>query len=273
MKRTSAIALLILTGIIWSIGGFMIKLIPWSALAIAGIRSGLSSIVIIAYSKPKRFHFNKYVWLGALCYALMVISFVIGNKLTSAGNVILIQYAAPVYVAFFGMSFLGEHARKIDWVAIIIILIGLACFFIDELSFNELWGNIFALFSGIGFAGLTLFMRKQKNGNPVDSVLLGNLLTFFLCTPFYWNLTHTFNSWIYISILGFFQLGIAYVFYSIAIKHVSALDAIIYPVIEPISNPLLAFVFLNEKISMNAIIGGLLVVIGVVGRGILKDDL
>ena len=46
MNRKRAIGLLIMTGIIWSTGGFLIKLIPWSPLAIAGIRSGFTAIII-----------------------------------------------------------------------------------------------------------------------------------------------------------------------------------------------------------------------------------
>ena len=122
MSRGLAIVLLILTGIIWSTGGFLIKLIPWPPLVIAGLRSGFTAIIIFFYSRPKNLRFGKSTWAGAICYALMVICFVVGNKLTSSGNVILIQYAAPVYVALFGYYILGERSKKIDWIAIIIIL-------------------------------------------------------------------------------------------------------------------------------------------------------
>ncbi len=272
MNRNSAICLLILTGVIWSSGGFIIKLIPWPPLAIAGLRSGFTLIVILLYSKPNTFKFGVNTLAGALCYALMVICFVMGNKMTTAGNVILIQYAAPVYVALFGFSFLGERSTKIDWIAIIIILIGLGCFFLDELTFNELWGNTLALFSGFGFAGLTLFMRKQKNARPIDSVLIGNLLTFLFCVPFYFEgITYETNHWLLIIFLGTIQLGLAYILYSTAIKHVSALDAIIYPVIEPIFNPMLAFIFVGEAMSSTAQLGGFLVLLGVIGRGVLKE--
>ena len=63
---------------------------------------------------------------------------------------------------FFGFYFLGEKATKIDWLAIVIILFGLSCFFYEDLTFEKRWGNILAVFSGLGFAGLTLFMRKEK---------------------------------------------------------------------------------------------------------------
>ena len=68
---------------------------------------------------------------GSIFYALMVICFVLANKMTTAGNVILIQFAAPLYVAIFGFSFLGEKSSKLDYISIAIIIVGLVFFFIE----------------------------------------------------------------------------------------------------------------------------------------------
>ena len=272
MSRKLAILLLIITGVLWSTGGLLIKLIPWSPISIAGIRSGFSAVIIYLFSKPKSKDFGRNIWAGAISYSVMVISFVFANKITSSGNVILIQYAAPIYVALFGYSFLGEKASKIDWITIAIIIFGLSCFFYEDLSLKQKWGNVLAIFSGLGFAGLTLFMRKEKNGNPIDCVLLGNLITFVVCLPFYFTgVTMEVTPWLSITFLGFVQLGLAYILFSTAIKYVNALDAIIYPVIEPLFNPLLTFIFLGEQMSQTALVGGFLVITGVIGRGFLNE--
>ena len=271
MSRKLAILLLIITGVLWSTGGLLIKLIPWSPISIAGIRSGFSAVIIYIYSKPSSKGFGRNIWAGAFCYSVMVVSFVFANKITASGNVILIQYAAPIYVALFGYSFLGEKASKIDWITIAIIIFGLTCFFYEDLSLKQKWGNVLAIFSGLGFAGLTLFMRKEKNANPIDCVLLGNLITFVICLPFYFTgVTMEAIPWLSITFLGFVQLGLAYILFSTAIKYVKALDAIIYPVIEPLFNPVLTFIFLGEQMSQTALIGGFLVITGVIGRGFFK---
>tara|TARA_B100000809_G_C15035944_1_gene493774 strand:+ start:160 stop:1008 length:849 start_codon:yes stop_codon:yes gene_type:complete len=271
LKRSSAIGLLILTGILWSTGGFMVKVIPWPPLVLAGIRSGITAIVIFCYDRPSHLRFGKYTLGGAISYAIMVIFYVLANKMTTAGNAILIQYTAPVFVAFFGYSFLGEKSTKMDWITISLVLVGLCLFFFEKLSFISFWGNIAALISGFGFAGTILLMRKQKQGRPIDTVLLGNLLTFIICIPFViYDVTFDLKPWIGITYLGIIQLGVSYIIFSTAIKYVSALDAIIYPVIEPIFNPILAFIFIGEMMSGNAQIGGALVLIGVIGRGLLQ---
>ena len=272
MSRKLAILLLIITGVLWSTGGLLIKLIPWSPISIAGIRSGLSALIIYLYRKPYSKGFGRNIWAGAFCYSVMVVSFVLANKITASGNVILIQYASPIYVALFGYSFLGEKASKIDWITIAIIIFGLSCFFYEDLSLKQKWGNVLAIFFGLGFAGLTLFMRKEKNANPIDCVLLGNLITFVICLPFYFTgVTMEATPWFSIIFLGFVQLGLAYILFSTAIKYVNALDAIIYPVIEPLFNPLLTFIFLGEQMSQTSLIGGFLVITGVIGRGFLSE--
>ena len=272
MNRNKAIILVLLTGIIWSTGGFMVKLISWPPLVISGIRSGIAMLVILLFNRPENIKFSKNTILGAFFYAIMVIFFVIANKLTSAGNVILIQYAAPFYVAVFSFIFLKERPTKLDWITIIILLVGLSLFFFEDLLFDQLLGNIFGIISGFGFAGTILFMRKQKDGRPIDSILLGNLMTFIICSPFYaGGITNEPIAWVGILYLGVFQLGLSYCLYSIAIKYISALDASIYPVIEPLSSPLFAFFILGERMTNNAIIGGVIILLIVTVRGFIQN--
>jgi len=252
----------------------MIKIIPWPPFVIAGLRSGIAFFVILLYDRPKSINFGKYTILGGIFYTVMVICFIIANKLTSAGNVILIQYAAPLYVAIFSFIFLGEKLNRYDWLTIIILLIGLLLFFFEKLSFNQILGNIFAIFSGFGFAGTILLLRKQKNSRPLDSILIGNFLTLFICFPFFYDgLTSDTMAWIGIFYLGIIQLGLTYCLYSNAIKYVSALDASIYTIIEPISSPILAYIVLEETMTKNSLIGGIIILVVVLLRAIVKDKI
>ncbi len=74
---------MIVCGLLWSTGGFIIKLIPWPPMAVAGIRSGLAAIIIILYDNPKKFYFSFTTWAGAICYSIMVLCFVSANKMTN----------------------------------------------------------------------------------------------------------------------------------------------------------------------------------------------
>tara|TARA_B100000886_G_C20416516_1_gene489491 strand:- start:290 stop:1108 length:819 start_codon:yes stop_codon:yes gene_type:complete len=271
MNRKNAILMLLFAGVLWSLGGLLIKSIPWHPLAISGLRGGIAAIVIYVYSKDRKIIITYEKLFAACFYTLVVTLFVVANKLTTAGNAILLQYTAPVYVALFGYMFLGEKSTFIDWITIFILLIGLTLFFLDDLSFDGYLGNALAIISGMSFAALTISLRKQKNYNPSDSILLGNILTLIIGLPFIISET-SFNlhSIILILVLGIIQLGVPYIFYTTAIKHVTALDAIIFPVIEPILNPILVFFILGEALGPWAFLGGFLVLASVVFRGLLN---
>ena len=271
MKREKAIILLLFAGAMWSLGGLLIKSIPWPPLAISGMRGGIAAIVIYIYSRNDKITITKDKIIAACFYTLVVTLFVMANKLTTAGNAILLQYTAPVYVALFGYMFLGERSTFVDWATIMILLLGLALFFFDDLSFDGYLGNVLAILSGMSFAGLTLLLRKQKDDSPSDSILLGNMLTLVIGLPVIVGGTEfDLNSIILILLLGVLQLGIPYILYTTAIKHVTALDAIIFPIIEPILNPILVFIVLGETLGAWSVFGGALVLSGVIFRAILK---
>lgn len=268
-ERVTAVLLLVMTAVLWSLGGLLIKWVPWNPVAIAGARSAIAALVLVAYIRRPRFTWSFPQIGGAIAYMATVVLFVLGNKLTTAANTILLQYTAPVYVALFGSWFLGERATKADWVTILLVLGGMVLFFLDNLTAGGVWGNIAAILSGVSFAGLVLFLRKQKNESPIESVLLGNVLTALVGIPFYLQSPPGFNGWLGLALLGVIQLGLSYILYSAAIKKVTALEAILIPVIEPILNPLWVFFLLGETPGHWALLGGLIVLVSVTTRCLL----
>ena len=183
----------------------------------------------------------------------------VGNKLTTAANVILLQYTAPIYVALFGSWFLNERAHLFDWVVILISIGGMVLFFLDELTFGTLWGNVISVFAGISFGAMILLLRKQKSGSPLESVLLGNMLVALVTLPFMFESMPDMRSWMGLGLLGTFQLGLSYVLYSIAIKRVSALEGVLVPFIEPVLNPVWVFLLVGESPGPWAIAGGIVI--------------
>lgn len=272
MKYRTAVFYLILTGLLWSLAGVLIKSIPWPPLAIAGLRSGLAALTMLVYLKKPRFTWSKYQLGAAVAYAATVTLFVIANKLTTAGNAILLQYTAPIYVALMGYTFLGERSTKVDWLAIVFMLTGLVLFFLDDLTTKGYLGNACAIVAGIAFAFFTIFLRKQKHASPGESILLGNVITLLIGVPaIMTSVTWELQPWLLTLTLGILQLGIPYIMFTIAIKQVSALDAIIYPTIEPIVNPVLVYLIIGEALGPWAVWGGVLVLGGVLFRGIVQN--
>lgn len=265
-ERSKAIILLIITALLWSLGGILIKSINWNPLAISGTRSLIAALLILVILKKPQINFSRGQVGAAVTYAGTVILFVTANKMTTAANAILLQYTAPVYVAIFGSIFLKEKATLIDWLTVFIVLCGMVLFFCDHLNTSGLVGNSIAAASGVCFGLFAVFMRMQKNESPLESVFLGNLLTALIGIPFMLKGMPEKSNWINLVLLGIVQLGIPYILYSKAIKNVTALDAILIPVIEPILNPIWVFLFLGEAPGKWAVAGGFIVLLAVTLR-------
>ncbi|HXL05072.1 MAG TPA: DMT family transporter [Bacillota bacterium] len=268
MRRVS-IFLLLVTAVMWSLGGVLIKSIDWNPMAIAGARSGIAAIVLlIAVGRP-RFTWSFPEIGGAVAYVGAVTLVTIANKLTTAANTILLHYSAPVWVALLGAGFLGERATWRDWLTIIVMIGGIALFFADDLTQASFLGTIAAIASGFCFGCVTLFLRKQKDGRGLETVILGNIVTALISIPFMIGSSPGVRGWILLSVAGIFQLGIPYLLYTIALKYVSALEAILITIIEPILNPVWVLLAIGEKPGPWALVGGGVVLVSVVVRGFL----
>lgn len=266
-QQKKAILYLVIAAIFWSTGGLFIKLVNWNPLAIAGARSGIAAIVMLIYLKRPIVRIGKIKLLGACTYASLLIFFVTANKLTTSANAILLQFTAPIWVVLFSKFFLNEKIKKYDLITIIFVIFGMILFFMGGLGRGTIIGNFIAILSGISMAGMVIFLKLlDDDESPVEMVFIGNIVTFIISIPFFFQSVPSFNSIVGLLILGIFQLGIAYIFYTLAVKHVSPIEAIVIPVLEPLLNPVWVFLFTGESPGIYAFIGGAVVIIAIITR-------
>jgi drug/metabolite transporter (DMT)-like permease len=270
VSHTTATILIVATALLWSLGGLLIKMVDCHPLAIAGLRSAIASVFLLILMRRPRFTWSFPQVAGAVSFSATVITFVLATKLTTAANAIVLQYSAPIYVSLLGIWILKERVWLRDIVAMVVVLGGTVLFFLDSLSANGLYGDIFGVVAGISFACFFVFTRMQKEGSPIETILLGNILTALVGVPFTFVQFPDISGWLVLLLLGIVQLGVPYVLYSIAIKRVTALEAVLTCTLEPILNPLWVFLVIGEMPGKWAWIGGLIVIAAVTVRGILS---
>jgi drug/metabolite transporter (DMT)-like permease len=146
----------------------------------------------------------------------------------------------------------------------LIIFAGLGLFFGDSLSPGGFTGNLLAIISGMTMALMTVAMRAQKDGSPAESFFLANIIGVLLGGYFVFQQPWTMANWAGIAYLGLFQIGIAFLLYSLAIKVIPALETTLIGTLEPILNPVWVFFFIGETPGPMSLIGALVVLVGVV---------
>lgn len=271
--HTRSVLLLVGASFCWSLAGVLIKFVAtsWPGLAVAGGRGIIAALFLLLTNRGLRFHWSRDQIVGAISYAACTVTFCTATTLTSAANAILLQYTAPVWVALLGAWLLHERATWADWLTIVVTLGGMMLFFKDSLTLGHVGGDVLAVLSGVFFAGMTMALRKQKDGSAVESIILGNMIAFVVGLP--WLIRAPLlpaSGWAALLLLGVVQLGFSYWLYARAIRHVTALEAVLIPVIEPILNPVWVLLFMRETPSRWALLGGGIVLCAITLRAVFS---
>jgi drug/metabolite transporter (DMT)-like permease len=103
-------------------------------------------------------------------------------------------------------------------------------------------------------------------------VTWGNLALALALLPFVGHdLALTPRSFGVLAFLGVFQIGLAYACFVRGLKHVTATQASLTGMLEPVSNPIWVFLFLGERPSVFAMAGGAIVLAAIAWHTLLGE--
>ncbi|MBN1478509.1 EamA family transporter [Candidatus Sumerlaeota bacterium] len=281
--------LILLAALLWSTGGMCVKLLgdlgPW---AVSGGRSALACLIFLALLRgevfPRREQ-RRWVMAGAGIYAFVVTSYVVANLLTTAANTIILQYTAPLWIALAGWTFIGVRPTARELVSLTIGGTGVVLCLAPSLTLSvssgspsrAMLGDALALGSGVGFAALTIVLRKlsrSEHGNltvelaraPLQCMFWGNLLAALIGAPALIGAGGAAPalSWLILVYLGLFQLGSGYWCFQRGLRTTRALTASLLNLIEPVLNPLWVALAVGEIPHAGTLFGGAAVLAAVV---------
>ena len=264
-ESTKGTIAMIVTALLWSMGGIFIKMIPWNPLAIAGLRGLIGGGVMYIYLRIRKIKpvINKDSIKIALSLAGVCTTFVAANKLTTAANAIVIQYCAPVYVLLYIAFVQKKKLRPLDIAVVPMTILGVSLCFIGQMGNGHLTGDIVAVISGLFFAAMFIFSEGVPDQTRASGIMQGQFLTALIGLPVLIATRPAFTPQAIggILILGIFQIGIAYVLYSIAIRSAPLLTCSLLAVLEPLLNPVWVFLFAGENPGIWSLVGGVIVVV------------
>jgi drug/metabolite transporter (DMT)-like permease len=279
MTHRRAVAYMILAAALFSTGGAAIKWAHFSGWQIAGLRAGIAGATLLAIAPAARRGWGWRPLLVGVAYAVTCICFVLANRLTTSANAIFIQSTGPLYVLILGPLLLHERVTRRDVLAMLPIAAGLLCFFLGSqralaTAPDPAAGNLVAGLSGVSFAFLFVGLRwlGRRGGIPVTAAAIGNLLAFLVTIPLAFPVgPHAPADWAVLGYLGVVQIGVAYFFVSRAMCRLTALEATMLLLIEPMLNPIWSWLVHGEVPGRAALLGALLILIGTVGRSWLGE--
>jgi drug/metabolite transporter (DMT)-like permease len=264
--RTAARLRIVTAAFLFSTGGAAIKFSSFSSWQLASFRSGIAAAAVLIVLPAARRRWDLRIAAVGTVYASTMILFVSANKLTTAANTIFLQNTAPLYLLLLGPWLLHESLRRRDLAFMALVVAGLALFFVGTpppvaSAPNPRLGNLLALASGLAWAltvaGLRWLARTEEGDPGAVTVVAGNVIACLVCLPLALPVGAVRGAdWATIIYLGVFQIGLAYVLLTAAMRRTTALEASLLLLVEPVFNPLWAWLVQGERPGRWALAGG-----------------
>ena len=265
--RRRGLLLIAVAALLWSTGGIGIKAIADPPLKVTFYRSLFACITLLFFFRgrvlARRWRSTRAFVFAIFSYGACLTAFVVATKWTTAANAIFLQYAGVVWVLLLSPLVLREPMRSRDVIAIAVAMSGMALFFVGKFEARGMAGNAMALVSSVFFAALILSLRREHDAAE-SAITWGNAaLALALLPAIGRDLALTPKSFAVLLFLGVVQIAVAYVLFVRGLKHVTATQASLTGMLEPVSNPIWVLLFLGEKPSPFAI-GGAVVVLSAI---------
>ena len=273
--RTVDRLMILMAAFLFSTGGAAIKMTSMTGWQVASLRSGIAALALLVFLPAARRGWSWRTWLVGSAYATTMVTFVLGNKLTTAANQVFLQSAAPIYLLVLGPLLLKERVdRRQLW-----FLAALAAGMWMILAGNQpasatapdpFRGNLIGLVTGI-FWALTIvglrWLGRERSGDEAAvtapaAVVCGNVLACLAALPFARPFSGAAaGDWAVVTFLGIFQIAVAYMFILSGVRRIGALEVSLLVLLEPVFSPVWAWLLHGERPASLALLGGAVIVV------------
>jgi drug/metabolite transporter (DMT)-like permease len=205
-------------------------------------------------------------WFGALFFVVNMVALAAAFQMTKAANAVFLHYAGLVLVAVFSGPVLKQFPTREDWYSVTAGLIGMLLIASDSLDERSVIGTVLGIVCGITLAlcQICLGLRSQKGKTgteALETICLANLLMFLSGLPFMLGFARAELSpldALFLVLLGIVPWAVPDILYSISIKRVPILRALILGLLDPILTAVWPFIFLCEIPSAVVVTGATL---------------
>jgi len=280
-NQKSAIPIVLLAGIFWSFGPYVVRhmdqpqLIPWQYLFTRGIVIFILLNVYLFLNEGLKFYKN-YLnigipgIMGGAGLATAMITFIWSITNTTAAVTLLCLAAMPFITAMLGFMFLRERISITVWISILVAAFGIIIMALGNVEKNTLPGLIFGLASALGFSIFSVSLRWRKNTPKFTTVALAGLFcclfsSIFILINDLSFLSTNKNEALFATHGTLVCSGL--ILYSIGSKNLPATDLTLLSLTEVIGGIFwvwLPWLGINEVPSTNTIIGGFFIFVAII---------
>jgi drug/metabolite transporter (DMT)-like permease len=268
---------IIAAAVLFSTGGAAIKFCGFAAWQLAAFRAAFALLTIFILLPESRRGWTWRTVLVGFAYAATTLLYVQANKHTTAASAIFLQSTSPLFILLLAPLLLGEHATRRDIAQMAVMGAGLGLFFLGSdrpsaTAPNPALGNLLASVCAVTWAFTVIGYRwlAARGSSIAAAAVAGNLIAgviaLIMAQPL---MAGRPVDWAVVALLGVCQLGIPYLFLARAVPQVRALEVGLFLLIEPVLNPIWAWLVHGETPGHATLAGGALILGATAGRVIV----
>jgi drug/metabolite transporter (DMT)-like permease len=253
--------LIVLAALLWSLSGGFTKVLtqptpfglgepPVAGLMIAFYRVLFAGLALVPTLRRRDITLRPGMAGMALSFAVMNALFVLAMAWGKAANAVLLQYTAPMWMYLASIWWLGEKADRRSSVALLVGLLGIGAIIWGGWQEAQLLIVAVALGSGVAYAGVILGLRILRDASPRWLTVLNHLGGALALIPFLWYWSPPSPSPGQFGVLflfGTIQMALPYWLMAHGLKTVSPQEAGTITLLEPLLNPLWAYLVAPER--------------------------
>ncbi len=180
---------------------------------------------------------------------------------THTANTVVILTSAPFFAAIFSRVFLAEPIARRTWVAIGIVMVGLAVIFAGSVSTTGRLGDALALAAAITFGVNMTLLRSMRELSRTAVTCLSGLVACLLCAPFADPLTLSTATMGYIAVAGLVQMPAAMVMISVGTRFLPAPEVSLLILIETLLAPIWVYLVFAERPTATTVYAGTVILV------------
>ena len=202
-------------------------------------------------------------FFGGIILSFGFCGYVFAMYNTTVANTNFIISLQILFLAVFGYFFLKEKITAVTLASIILAITGVLVMVGNSLTPGEFTGNLAAFTMPITFAVLIMIVRKYPTVDMVPAQFVAGVsscvIGFLLSTKLMISPNDIFLGFL----AGFFQVGFGFIFITIGARTTPSAMVGIIMLSESVLGPVWAFLFVSERPSIFALIGGSIILCAV----------
>lgn len=261
-------------GIVLSFDVALIRLAgsdPWLIMALRGAVLALIFLVIHLFyrpvSSPERPLESTYWLVVAVLYGINNVFFTLGVFYTSTANLVFILAFNPMIAAVLSWWLVGEKPRPVTWAAIGITTIGVAIIVVSSVETGNGWGDFFSLCCAATLA-LALTLTRKSGQDLSLAPGFGGAVSACFALPIALAWSPSPESWSWAFANAAILVPVAAFCLAIAPLYIPAPQAAMFYLLESVLAPLWVFLVFGERVTLETLIGGTLVLTALTGHSL-----